>query len=179
MNRRQLIESRRAWLSIEWVRLEHPTHFGGDGLTLKAKALVKNHGATPALSVVVKFTTHFPKSSKVKYRDAEADFVAGLRNYPAELGTVLLPGDTLETDLIWGENPEKFSADLRTHPVKGLLQLDVLTLFVGVTYRIVGDDKAHITHVPHAMTNIQIGLAVPNKGYIELGRQPFIAGEVN
>jgi hypothetical protein len=55
INRENFIAMRRAWLSIEDVKLLHPTKFTDDGFTFRVSATIKHHGETPATSVWVDF----------------------------------------------------------------------------------------------------------------------------
>ncbi len=48
LNRENAITSRRAWLSIEDVKLIYPTMFTEDLMRFVVSATIKNHGMTPA-----------------------------------------------------------------------------------------------------------------------------------
>src|SRR5262249_3067045 len=53
ISRESMIAGRRAWLSVDDVKLIHPTRFTEDGFILRVEAVIRNFGETPAKSVSV------------------------------------------------------------------------------------------------------------------------------
>src|SRR2546428_6226746 len=69
ISRENMNASRRAWLSIEDVKLKHPTRFAEEGIGFAVNVTVKNLGQTPATSVDIQLESHFNQGET--FRDAE------------------------------------------------------------------------------------------------------------
>jgi hypothetical protein len=170
---KEMQASRRAWLSIEDVKLKHPTRFTEEGIVFAVDVTVKNLGQTPATSVDVKFESYFNQG---EFRDAEERFKVSLRAHPIQLGEMLFPNDTLKQGQIWTDGIEKISKAINVLP-SGEKQVG-FTMFIGVTYRIIGDSSAYFTYRSHYMLNIPIGLEMASGTLVDIPRKPFLAGEV-
>ena len=177
--RTNAVASRRAWLTLEDVKLMPQMEITEEGIGFVVQATINNLGQTPATNITVRFISHFPHSSGDQFKAAEAQFIKALRKSHISLeDAVLFPNDTYVHKLTWGVPKEKFEKDIRTHPESGERQIGI-TIFVGVGYRIVGDDAVHITYRSYVMLNIPVGFTVPDGTSVELQRMPFIAGKVD
>lgn len=177
LGREEFIASRRAWLSIEDAKLEHPTAFGEGAIGFNVGVTIKNLGQTPAKGVWVSFDSYYPRNNAENFRSAEERFIARLRNHPAELGDILFPEDTLRRRERWADGIEKISAAIETPP-GGDKRLGFV-VFVGVVYWVSGDTTQHITYFPYSMLNVSVGFSVQDGQLIDLPRMPFVAGEAD
>jgi hypothetical protein len=174
LNREIAIASRRAWVTIEDVKLIHPTKFAEDGILFRVQLTTRNLGQTPATNVEVALESYFAENKLENFLDVQQRFMARLRAQPIELGQLLFPNDTNTYRQRWADGVEKMGAAIRTLPT-GRKTVG-FTIFIGVTYRIVGDNAAHITYHQHAMLNVPIGTAIQEGQLVDLPREPFIAG---
>ena len=167
--------SRRAWVSIESVKLKHPTGFTDASAVFGIDVTIKNLGNTPATSVEVMMESYFDSGGK--FLDAERRFKDKLREHHVQLGHLLFPNDTFRQGTIWADGSEKIQDRIMTLPSgERIIGFSVL---VGISYRIIGDDKAHITYHAHQMLNVPIGTVVPADTFVDLPRMPFLAGEAD
>jgi hypothetical protein len=177
INRENFVALRRAWISIEDVKLLPPTEFTEERFTFRVSATVKHHGDTPATSVWVEFASYFPEDNAVKFTDAQEKFRTGLRGHWAEMGQSLFSGDTFTQIELWADGAEKIKNAIKTRPT-GERKFGFV-IFVGVSYRIVGDSAPHITQYAHGLLNVQMGTKVPDDRSIDLPREPFLAGVID
>ena len=71
------------------------------------------------------------------------------------MGSALFKDDTLEQSVIWPVPQQKFEDKIRTMPDgKKVIDFEIL---VGVAYKVVGDDKPHVTVRSFNMLNTPIG----------------------
>lgn len=140
LNREISVASRRAWISIEDVKLIHPTKFMEDGIVFRVQVVTKNLGQTPATSVWIDFESYFSENISEKFTDAERRFKDKLRAHPVELGELLFPGDTNTYWQGWADGIEKIKDAIGTRP-SGEKRIG-FTVFIGLSYRIVGDSSA-------------------------------------
>lgn len=176
LNRQNAIGSRRAWLSLEDVKLLHPTKFTEDGFTFRVSATAKHHGETPATSVWIAFESYFREATEVNFSDAEENFREKLRGHWGAMGETLFKGDTFTTVELWADGFERIKNVIQTRP-SGERKFG-FTVFIGVSYRVVGDPTAHITQYSFAHLNVPVGFEIPEGGTIDLPRQPFLAGHI-
>lgn len=94
----------------------------------------------------------------------------------SHIGHVLFPKEALIQGLRWSDGQEKIRDAIETRPFGR--KIDVI-IFVAVSYRIIGDDAAHITHHVYTILNKQIGTAVPTGQMEVLAREEFLAGEAD
>jgi hypothetical protein len=174
LNREIAIASRRAWVTIEDVKLIHPTKFAEDGIVFRVQLTTRNLGQTPATNVEVVLESYFDENKLENFVDVQQRFIARLRAQPVELGQLLFPNDTDTYRQLWADGVEKMGAAIRTLPT-GRKTLG-FTILIGVSYRIVGDNAAHITYHQHGMLNVPIETAIQEGRLVDLPRQPFIAG---
>jgi hypothetical protein len=178
INRENFVAMRRAWLSIEDVKLLPPTKFTDDGFAFRVSATAKHHGETPATSVWIEFESYFPEENEIAFMDAQQQFRGKLRNRPSEMGETLFKGDTFTTAELWGDGPDKIKNAIKTRP-NGERKLG-FTVFIGVSYRIIGDTTAHVTQYAYGMLNVPVGTEIPEGKSVNLPpRQPFLAGEID
>ncbi len=177
LNREISVTSRRAWVSIEDVKLMHPTKFMEDSIVFRVQAVTKNLGQTPATSVWLNFESYFVENNSENFPDAERRFKAQLREQPLWLGELLFPGKTYTLMKGWADGIEKIKDAIRTSP-PGEKRISV-TVFIGLSYRIVGDSAVHITYHAHEMFNVQIGTAIQPGQLVDLPRMSFLVGEAD
>jgi len=178
ISRENMIFERRAWLSISDVKLKHPTTITEKAMTFAVSVTVKNYGQTPALNVEVRFESYFLVPNSEKFADAQGRFKAELRSHPVQWGSALIfPEEGLIQGELWTDGLEKIKGAIETRP-SGERMASVI-FFIGVGYRIVGDEKAHITYRPHAMLNLPMGFTVPPGELRDLPRLPNLAGEAD
>jgi hypothetical protein len=178
LNRENMIASRRAWLSISDVKLRHPTKITEDHITFSITVMVENLGQTPAINVVVRFESYFFGSNSEKFPDAENRFKSKLRSQPPDFGHHLIfPKSSLIQGETWTNGVEKIQASISERP-SGEKMIEFI-IFIGVSYRIVGDETAHVTYRAHGMLNVPIGFAVPSEGLVDLPSMPFLPGEAD
>lgn len=177
LNREVAVNDRRAWLSIEDVKLEHPTRFTEDGIVFVLSATAKNVGRTPAKNVDISFESYFPEGNTERFPDAERGFIDRLRKQPVELGSILFPDDTFVLRQTWGDGLDRMKNAITARP-SGERKLG-FTIFVGVSYRIMGDDSVHITYHPHSLLNVPVGAAIAEDKPLDLPPMPYLAGEAD
>jgi hypothetical protein len=176
INRENLVSVRRAWLSIEDAKLVHRTAFSEEAFIFRVEITIKNVGQTPALSIWTDFESYFIENNTEKFPDAEARFKAKLRSSPAFMGQILFPNDTIVLRQAWEEDRSKIKDAVSLRPT-GEKRFG-FTIFIGVAYRIVGDETVHITYHPYSMLNVRIGTKVGPQTSINLPHEPFLPGEV-
>jgi hypothetical protein len=177
LNREAYIGGRRAWLSIEDAKLKYPTLITEDGIEFAVDVTVKNLGQTPAMSVWIDVESYYAENNPERYADAERRFTAKLRQHPAAIGSMLFPNDTLTEGHIWGDDAQKIKHAISTRP-SGEQKVG-FSIFIGVSYRIVGDTAAHITYVAHGLLNVAMSTSVAREQRIDLPREPFNPGEAD
>lgn len=171
------IASRRAWVSIESVKLKPPTRFAEDGIVWGVEIMIKNVGLTPATRVNIRMESRMCLSEQ-KFIDAETNFKKSLRTHPTQLGDMLFPTETMVQNLTWAEDADKVGSGLTTRPNGD--KLLGFEMFVGIAYWINGDDDAaHITYHCHSMLNVPVGTEIAAGQAIDFPRTPFLAGEAN
>ena len=90
---RALVASRRAWLSIENLKIIHPTEITEGGARIRVSFTVKNFGQTPAIGVWLN-AAHWFYSGPETYVSASEKFVAGMRNVAAGIfGPIMFPNE--------------------------------------------------------------------------------------
>lgn len=171
------VASRRAWVSIGDVKLLGPMRFAEDSVTFRLSVTMKNHGLTPATSLDVEIESYYPEGNPETFSAAENRFKTKLRTRPRELGHVLFPTEDVAQSIAWADRGEKFKSAVTTRPSGD--RMFGFTIFIGVSYRIVGDEAAHITWHPHAMLNVAMGAVIQSGDTIDLPRMSFHGGEAD
>ena len=174
---RALIASNRAWLSIEDVKLIHPTKIAEDKIIFRVSATIKHHGETPATSVWMAFESYFIEENETPFIAAQEQFRAKLRGHWSQMGESLFKSDTFTMCQLWADGPDKIKKAITTRP--SAERRANFTIFIGVSYRVVGDQQAHITQYAYSMLNVLVGTEIPQGKEIDLPRQPFLAGQID
>ncbi len=177
ISRENMIGARRAWLSVENVKLIHPTRFAEDGFLLRVEATVKNLGQTPATSVRLDFESYYAIENIENFPAANERVLSRSRKSPKQLGTAIFPQDTLVQREMWDDEQKKIEKSINILPDGK--RTAALMVFVTVSYLVVGDEKRHVTHHAHGLLNIPIGTEVADGQAILLAPEPFIAGEID
>lgn len=172
-----VIADQRAWLSIEDVKLKHPTKITEQGIIFGTLVTTKNYGRTPAKSVEIRLESRFDEGNPESFRVAETRFKEMLRNHPAELGTLLFPQETFMQGDTWADGEDKIGTAMKARP-NGEIKVG-FTIFVGISYRVMGDESVHITYQPYSALNVPVGTEIPQGKTIALQPMPFLAGEAN
>jgi len=175
VSRESVTATRRAWLSVEDVKLVPPTQFMEDGFTFKASATIKNLGQTPALAVWVDFQTLYLENGET-YVTAKDRIMTKARQHPFG-GHTIFPQDTLIQTELFADAKETIIKSISIRP-DGQRNFGLM-LFVTVSYKIVGDEGRHITHHVHDLLNVPVGSMVPHGQSIGLPAHPFLAGEID
>jgi hypothetical protein len=176
--RENIVAGRRAWLTIEDVRLINPTQITEEGVGWVIEAKIKNIGPTPATSMWINFHYFYLAEGQEPMQKVEARFKDGLKKYPSELGEIVFPNVThTQRERTW-QNREAVEKFIRTNAATGARQLDTIIL-VGVSYRVIGDDSRHLTYQAYNLINIPIGYVFPPGPGVELPPMPFKSGEVD
>lgn len=176
-NRANFIAGRRAWVSIESVKLKPDTKITEEGIFFGVEVLVKNLGQTPAMGVWVETESYFMENNPETFADGERRFKNTLRTFPGELGHILFPGDTLTQGYSWSDGVDKIKNSIRTAPT-GEKKIG-FNIFVGVRYGIVGETARHITYHAHGMLNVPIPTTLHQGQFIDLPPQIFLPGEAD
>ena len=140
---------------MEDVVLKHPTEFREDGIRFAVSVTMKNIGNSPALSVALELECFYQATSTEKFADVEDRFKSRLRMHPAKLGHLIFPGDTFVQGIRWIDPPDKFAKSFSVRPT-GETRFDFISIFIGISYRIVGDENVHITYQAHDLANVTI-----------------------
>jgi hypothetical protein len=175
LNRQNAIASRRAWLAIKDVKLKHPTQFTEELIVYGTKVTIKNLGQTPAKSVWIHLESYYAKDNQERFVDAEARFLRVMRQHPVQLGDTLFPQDALTQTDRWRDAREKIERAIGTRP-SGERKVEFV-IFIGISYRIVGDPDAHITYLPYSMLNVPIGTELAEGQLVDLPRMAFTSGD--
>jgi hypothetical protein len=175
INRENFVAMRRAWITLDDAKLIAATTFSEDGFRIIAQATIKNIGDTPAKAVWINFESYFAEGNEEKFADAEKRFKTQMRSSPTFLGQILFPNDNITHRLQWVEGPEKFKGAITSRP-DGTRRFG-MSIFMGVGYRIVGDEQVHITYFPHSILNVPIGTVLSADAI--LTREHFIVGEAD
>jgi hypothetical protein len=177
ISQQAIVAGQRAWLSVDGVKFIAPTKIGEDEYILRVEAVVKNVGQTPATSVQVEFESYYAEGNPETFADATNRVIRHARAWPATMGTAIFPDDTLTTRLVWSDPKGKIEKSITTRPDGA--RKGNLTVFVTVSYLVVGDDKRHVTHHPHGLLNIAMGLELAKGTMWNLPHEPFIAGVID
>jgi hypothetical protein len=172
-----VVADQRAWLSIEDVKLKHPTKFTEEGIIFGTLVTAKNYGRTPAKSVEIRLEGRFDQGNPEPFGVAQARFKDMLRKHPAEMGKLLFPQDTLIQGDRWADGIDKIGGAITTRP-NGERKV-AFTIFIGVSYRVMGDDSVHITYRPYSALNVLIGTEIPEGATVDLQEMPFLAGDAD
>ena len=116
LNKQNIVASRRAWVSIDDVKLRYPTKFSEEEIVFGVNVTVKNHGQTPANSVWIEFESHFIEDPSVSFQDAQKQFKAKLRVCPIFFGQLLFPNETFTQGQVWADGPDKIKDTVRGGP---------------------------------------------------------------
>lgn len=173
---RQLIADNRAWLSIEDVKLIHPTKFTEEGFIFRLSATVKHHGETPATSVWLAYESYYHEENEITFAVAQEQFRTKLRTHPVGIGESLFKGDSLTQRELWVDGPDKTRRAIKARPT-GERKFN-FTIFIGVSYRVFGDPVPRITQYAHGMLNVSVRTEIPDGQETALRREPFIAGQI-
>jgi hypothetical protein len=169
-----MIESRRAWVSIEEVRLMQHSAFDMNGAGVKIGAIVKNCGQTPATHVWVSIHHYFLRGDFQKIFDGHK---VSLKAPHPGLGVVLFPSKPFPFYQEFGITSEECkAAAMATMDGKHIFSSAV---FVGVSYKISGDDSTHFTCQQFALPQIQVPFVVTSEMGTQLGAMPIPNGEAN
>lgn len=177
LNREISVASRRAWVTIDGVKLIHPTQFAEDHIIFRVQVTTKNLGETPATSIWLACESYFAENNSEDFASAKRRFITGLRDHPVQLGQLLFPGDMDTYRHLWTDGIVKVRPAIRTLP-SGQKTIG-FNIFIGVSYRIAGDSVAHITYHPYGMLNVPIGTAIEEGKSADLPRESFVAGEAD
>jgi hypothetical protein len=172
ISRESLIADQRAWLSIESVRLIHPTCFLESGTELHLEVSGKNFGRTPAQHVWSQFE---PLSVNGPFRATEARFIAGMRSR-IPIGGALFPQDTYTDRTHTGIYHDVIKSAITVRP-DGDKMIN-LVLFVAVRYTVMGSPNMGLTYHPYDMRNIKVGLTVQEGTFIPLSPTTILPGVV-
>ena len=155
---RALVAGRRAWLSIENLKIIHPTEITEGGARIRVSFTVRNFGQTPAIGVWLN-AAHWFYSGPETYVSASEKFVAGMRNVAAGIfGPIMFPNEAADTArYTWFIDAETVKKSIRVRETDGQQLLD-FTLFVGVSYKIDGDETPRLTFIPYDWFDIPVGL---------------------
>jgi hypothetical protein len=178
LSRAATIAERRAWLSIEDVKLLQPTRFGADVVVLRVSVTTKNFGQTPALSADIRLESYFAKDNPEPYMTARSRFTETLRRNPIELGQMVFPHDDLTQALLWAVEPAKFTASISQRP-SGEQRFEAFTLFVGVSYRVIGDDAVRMTYQSYGLPNVPVGMILSEGQTLDIPKEPFLTGHAD
>lgn len=173
------VAEHRAWVKLEEVVLKHPTKIGEDGIQLTVETAIRNVGRSPAFSVKARVQETFNSEGAEKFSDREHIFKAGMRTAPLEIGTHLFSDEPmpLRQATSWFIGPDEFSGAIRTAE-DGKKFIDLL-MFVGVSYRVMGDDQIHLTHRAHGLLNFPVGYELEPHKRLPIPPMPFLPGEVD
>jgi hypothetical protein len=89
----------------------------------------------------------------------------------------LFTSDTFTVVEAWGDGMDKIKNAIKTRP-SGERKFGFM-IFVGVSYRVAGDQSVHITQYAFGHLNVLIDTEVPEGSGVELRREPFLAGEID
>jgi len=154
-----LVAGRRAWLSIDNLKIIHPTEITEAGARIRVSFTLKNFGQTPAIGVWLN-AAHWFYSGPETYVSASEKFIAGMRNVVAAgiFGPIMFPNEVADTArYTWFIDAETVKKSIRIRETDGQKLLD-FTLFVGVSYKIDGDETPHLTFIPYDWFDIPVGL---------------------
>jgi hypothetical protein len=171
------IDQQRAWLSIKDVSLEHPTKFSQDEIVFRVQATAQNFGGTPAMGAEIYFESYFPEKNPEEFADAKERFKQRLRATPLQLGSIVFPDDNLQLRWRWTDEHNKIKNAIRDMS-SGEKRIGFV-IFVGVTYRVKGDEIRHITIEMFSMLDVPIGTEIKNGETIKLKPMPFLSGEAD
>lgn len=177
--RQTMIADKRAWIVIRSVRLVGPTSFKPDLIDIVLEVEVENIGATPATSAAVE-TAHVPRRSDDEdgaFMKEVRKFTGMLRAMPSQIGNTFFPQSPRLERHRWPITKDQFEGAV--HTLENGPVVVGIGILVGVRYRIVGDDKPHITFQPYSALNIPVGFTLPHGESFELSPMPFIPGEVD
>jgi hypothetical protein len=176
--RESMVMSNRAWVALEKVSLLHPTAISEDGTCWQVQATGQNFGRTPAINTTVHFGYYFLESTEDPFALAQSRFVEQLRRESLrehQIGPGLFPGEPFVVrELSWVKR-DAVHAAIGTNPSTGKRTVSAI-LFVGVSYRVIGDDAPHVTYRPYSLFNCPVGTAIPEGQEIEVSPMPFNAG---
>jgi hypothetical protein len=172
ISRESLIVDQRPWLSIESVRLIHPTRFLESGMEFHLEVTVKNFGKTPAQHVWTQFE---PLPVNGPFKETEARFIVGMRRR-IPIGAVLFPQDTHTDRTHTGMYHDLIKSAITVRP-DGDKMIN-LVLFVAVRYTILGSPSVGLTYHPYDMRNIKVGLTIQQDSFIPLSRTGILPGVV-
>jgi hypothetical protein len=177
INRESLVETRRAWLNIEDVRIIWPTQITEDGGLLRAAFVVKNYGLTPATRVMID-ARHFLASAG-DYQHAADKFIREIKGEgPLASGIIFPQESTIVEGLRWEITKEEIQTETRDLPSGGRRLID-FKIFIGVGYRVVGDSDPHITWFPYDFLSVSVGKVFDPFEHRKLQPHAFLAGEAD
>lgn len=154
VSEKAIIASQRAWLSIDKVWLKEPTAFKDNGITIAIDVRVSNLGNSPATNVWVMPESWFVKGPK--HGDVKQGLIDRLRKHgKIPVGRALFPQENFTYGHIWHVPPEVFQASVSARDDNSLRV--GLSILVGVSYLIAGDEEPHVTLCEFGMLNTRMG----------------------
>lgn len=173
---KSLIDSRRAWLSIDNLKIIYPTEITEDGAAIRVSFTTANLGDTPATEVSASASHWLHRDGKT-YAEATTKFMEETR-FPVRTGImgpiIFANKEPQLIQLKWFIDGETIKKSIRVRE-DGQKFLD-FSLFAGIAYRIAGDDAPHLTFVPYDWLNVPIRLKLVEGQEIEKSPAPFAKG---
>lgn len=143
------IDDRRAWISIEDIKISEPTVFDQGGMRLTLMFTVKNVGRMPAINVFPSYTV---RSGRIVNhgvrREAHREFCEEIRNRleGRAHGYMMFPGQIRDMGLVVTMSREEIDEDIqnsmRVPDLPDVIQPIVLGC---ISYQITGSDEMHQT----------------------------------
>tara|TARA_R110002074_G_scaffold45552_2_gene117703 strand:+ start:983 stop:1966 length:984 start_codon:yes stop_codon:yes gene_type:complete len=176
LTRDAMVADKRAWLKLDEISLQPQTSIQESGALIIVKATIKNIGHTPALNVWFDTEIHFLREG-VSFGEAETAFKARQLAFNAPVGHTMFPTDPVIERRTVRYGPETFAKSIRVRNDTGERIVQAI-MMMAVTYRVFGDERPHITYTSLDLISLEIGLSVPENGFVPLRPVPFTRGEV-
>lgn len=176
ISRESIVSSQRAWLSIDRVRLRHPTRISDDGAVIVIEVIIKNVGQTPATSVWTLFEVIVPgdiyhsETPGIIDKNALMSILEKLHlrthELPPEMGHIIFPMDTGTHIIRVTINKNRIDNISRLFDTG--TPIFNLTLFVCVGYKIKGSDDRRLTQYAYGWYGVPMNFAVDVDAPIDL-----------
>lgn len=172
-----MIAEKRAWLTLEKVNLKAITQIHTEGGQFSIEAIVKNIGMTPATSVWVKALTCPPYDPNNGIPQFYREFIESVRSTPKDWGYVVFPQERDVANIVFPIQKSDVDAAL-VRPRAAQIGVS-FRMLVGVGYRIIGDDKPHVTIRTFTTHLMALNSQIADGKKFALTPEPILPGEAD